>query len=251
MKYLTLEYDVNRPVKKAVSVPLDSECGIGVRVMKDGEAVEGADIGVDGLSAGNPAEHAGYKTFVFGSGSVPSKRVLGVKVSKGGTQDVGSVHLNLTKRGSANREWHPDFSTAGKQLSAVTEWLGDEIELSPTQLVCDFELSCCLNDGTVLSTFSMPGTYKYSLNNGFTEYHNVDGERWEDNQGNAFDKIEILSWNETIVKTNTGLNWGTSDVMRTGYCGMTLKFRQGGSESLSAEFQLEVSETDLGFARLG
>lgn len=145
----------------------------------------------------------------------------------------------------------PNFSTAGKQLSAVTEWLGDEIELSPTQLVCDLELSCCLTDGTVLSTFSMPSTYKYSLNNGLTEYSNIDGEHWEDNQGNVFDKIEIFDWNYAIVRTKTGLDWGTYDVMRTCYCDMTLKFRQGGSESLSAKFQIGVSEADLGYIEVG
>jgi hypothetical protein len=35
-EYITVNYDVNRPSNKVVSVPLDSQYGLAVKVYKDG-----------------------------------------------------------------------------------------------------------------------------------------------------------------------------------------------------------------------
>ena len=49
-EYQTLEYDMNSPVDKAVSVPLDSVYGLAVKVIKDGVPVE---LSGSELSVGN------------------------------------------------------------------------------------------------------------------------------------------------------------------------------------------------------
>lgn len=46
MKYITLEYDMNSPRDKAVSVPLDSDYGLAVKVYKNGALLQ-STISVD------------------------------------------------------------------------------------------------------------------------------------------------------------------------------------------------------------
>lgn len=84
MKYLTLEYDVNSPRDKAVSVPLDSDYNLAVKVFKDGEQVElsGAELLVDEQQANEVMK--GYSLFELSTGSTACTKELNVEVNKSG-----------------------------------------------------------------------------------------------------------------------------------------------------------------------
>lgn len=44
MKYTKIDFDFNRPTRKSLTIPLDSEYGIGIRAVKDGQVIEDTDI---------------------------------------------------------------------------------------------------------------------------------------------------------------------------------------------------------------
>ena len=71
MKYYTLEYDMNRPYNRQITMPLLSRQGVAVAVLKDGRRLDlvSGDVEVQGAEAG--PEHGGYLTFELSSGAEP------------------------------------------------------------------------------------------------------------------------------------------------------------------------------------
>lgn len=65
-QYYTIDYDLNRPTNKIVSAPLNSDFGVGVRMWRDGSALD-SDITVGGISSSGT--RGGYQLFDLSTGS--------------------------------------------------------------------------------------------------------------------------------------------------------------------------------------
>lgn len=80
MNYYTIDYDVNRPMANQMTVPMNSEYGIGVRVIKDNEPVnlEMGELSVNGMSATSQVN--GYNLYELSSGNDTGMNTLDVAV---------------------------------------------------------------------------------------------------------------------------------------------------------------------------
>jgi hypothetical protein len=65
-KYYTIDYDLNRPTNKIVSAPLNSNFGVGVRMWRNGSALD-SDITVGGIASSGT--RGGYKLFDLSTGN--------------------------------------------------------------------------------------------------------------------------------------------------------------------------------------
>lgn len=65
-KYYTIDYDLNRPTNKIVPAPLNSDFGVGVRMWRDGSALD-SDITVGGIASSGT--RGGYQLFDLSTGS--------------------------------------------------------------------------------------------------------------------------------------------------------------------------------------
>lgn len=84
MKYQILEYNANQPIMKQLTVPLESEFGIAVKVTKDGEQLElsSSDVTVGGIQASDV--RGGYVLADLSSGSAPSLYRADISISADG-----------------------------------------------------------------------------------------------------------------------------------------------------------------------
>lgn len=82
MNYYTIDYDVNRPMENQITVPMNSEYGIGVRVIKDNEPVnlEMGELSVNGMSATSQVN--GYNLYELSSGNDTGMNTLDVEARK-------------------------------------------------------------------------------------------------------------------------------------------------------------------------
>ena len=99
MKYATIEYDFNRPSNKVLKEPLDSDYGIAVRILKDGELVEG-DLSVDGISATTTTDT--WQLFDLSTGSTPCTKNYTVGID--GVNGSFNLQVNETDLGYINVE---------------------------------------------------------------------------------------------------------------------------------------------------
>lgn len=65
-QYYTIDYDLNRPTNKIVSAPLNSDFGVGVKMWRDGSALD-SDITVGGNAS--TGTRGGYQLFELSTGS--------------------------------------------------------------------------------------------------------------------------------------------------------------------------------------
>jgi hypothetical protein len=97
MKYYKLEYDMNRPSVKGISVPTDSDYGVAVKVYRNNQLLTG-DISVGGLSA---TEGSGnWKLVELESGSTATTGKLDVDFHKPSTLEgdfTGEVSAKNTR----------------------------------------------------------------------------------------------------------------------------------------------------------
>lgn len=98
MKYATIEYDFNRPTNKVLKEPLDSDYGIAVRILKDGELVEG-DLSVGGNSATTTTDT--WQLFDLSTGSTPCTKNYEVKC---GEEGIFNLQVNEADLGYINVE---------------------------------------------------------------------------------------------------------------------------------------------------
>ena len=90
MKVQTLDYNLNQPMAKQITVPLNSTFGVAVKVTKDGEA---ADIAMDELSVGGltaVSQVDGYNIYELSSGDAGQMNSLNVDVDKPATVQAES-----------------------------------------------------------------------------------------------------------------------------------------------------------------
>lgn len=82
MNYYTIDYDVNRPMANQMTVPMNSEYGIGVRIIKDNEPMnlEMGELSVNGISATSQVN--GYNLYELSSGNDTGTNTLEVEASK-------------------------------------------------------------------------------------------------------------------------------------------------------------------------
>lgn len=93
MKYYTLEYDMNRPYNRQITMPLLSRQGVAVAVFKDGRKLDlgPGDVEVQGAEAG--PEHGGYLTFELSSGAEPGLSEKAVSLQKPSTAEGSGVYV--------------------------------------------------------------------------------------------------------------------------------------------------------------
>ena len=65
-QYYTIDYDLNHPTNKIVSAPLNSNFGVGVKMWRDGSALD-SDITVGGIASSGT--RGGYQLFDLSTGS--------------------------------------------------------------------------------------------------------------------------------------------------------------------------------------
>lgn len=149
MNYYTIDYDVNRPMANQITVPMNSEYGIGVRIIKDNEPVnlEMGELSVNGMSATSQVN--GYNLYELSSGNVETMKSLDVIAYK---EAEGETFENtVIARQPSNREAVITIS-----LDAVLEGT----EIAPSNIAV-FEMSSSLTP----NAGGDPITETYSLDN--------------------------------------------------------------------------------------
>lgn len=237
-EYQVLEYDVNSPVEKAVSVPLDSVYGLAVKVFKDGEPVElsGDELSVGGQTGQGEAD--GYSLFVLSSGSEPCSKQLDVEVSKSGgeTYEYGET---------------TEVSQALNRETKFTIQLGAFLSgyvIAPSN-ISEFEMSSTMTPDAggdpVAETYELSNLQFYGRAPDGTIggwWKIVDG-RWSDNVGIVTaDTITLETTGTRNVEIRTSKTYPKS----TGTAAFKLVFKFGDGEDLSTKFKLVVQEKDMG-----
>lgn len=103
MNFYTLEYDCNTPVTQQINVPTNTDYMVGIKVKKDGEAV---DISPSNITVGDfemDAEKTnGYVTYKASTGDDASFRQFDVRVDTLmdaiDSSDLSSLSVTITKR---------------------------------------------------------------------------------------------------------------------------------------------------------
>lgn len=80
MKYQTIVFDVNKPTLKQVKVPLESDYGVAVKCLKDGQYVEDATFTLDGEQPSDV--HNGWSLFQLSADSEQVAQCLTLEVSQ-------------------------------------------------------------------------------------------------------------------------------------------------------------------------
>lgn len=102
MNYYTIDYDVNRPMANQITVPMNSEYGIGVRVIRDNEPVnlEMGELSVNGISATSQVN--GYNLYELSSGNGTGMNLIDVDVQSGIYGQVTNVAERINARPSVS-----------------------------------------------------------------------------------------------------------------------------------------------------
>ena len=102
--YITVDYDINQPSNKVVTVPIDSDYNLAVRVFKDGEQVElsGTELLVDEQQATEVVN--GYSLFDLSTGSTACTKEFGVEVNKSSGEKYEYEGTLSARQPLANRE---------------------------------------------------------------------------------------------------------------------------------------------------
>lgn len=125
-EYITVNYDVNRPSNKVVSVPLDSQYGLAVKVYKDGHQAElsSSQISVDGQYSSGTLR--GYHLFELSSGSIPCVNQFDVVVDK---QERRTIEGSKESSNSSTKPTIIYFYLPGKPLDEMTLKAKDFIQV--------------------------------------------------------------------------------------------------------------------------
>lgn len=109
---------------KTIKVPLDSDYGVAVKVLKNGERLELDAITVDGHQAAG--ERNGWQLYELSSGSTPCIKHLEVEA----VGQAASTHYGMTKTGSYTNPI--PFPVSSRLLSASLSEAGveDTIQLN-------------------------------------------------------------------------------------------------------------------------
>lgn len=94
MKYKIIECDMARPSAQSITVPLNSQYGVAVRVKENGTSVT---VPTGGLKVGgfSPTETiSDMSLFKFSSGTIPKTNSMNVEVALPSTveQDIDTTH---------------------------------------------------------------------------------------------------------------------------------------------------------------
>ena len=104
MKVQTIKYDVDKPTPQQITVPLNSDYSLGVKVYKDGEQIElkSNQLSVDGEVA--TGQENSYNIFELSSGSDVGMKQLDVEM-QGGLQGEISLHEEGVGGPRAVKQW--------------------------------------------------------------------------------------------------------------------------------------------------
>lgn len=91
MKYITAKFDYATPIRRQISVPLDSNCGVAVKTYRNGEEIKNPTIVVDGSPT---LVKRGWACHDFTTGSQPGNTEFEVEASFNDIQPAGSVLVN-------------------------------------------------------------------------------------------------------------------------------------------------------------
>lgn len=160
--YITVDYDINQPSNKVVTVPIDSDYNLAVRVFKDGEQVElsGTELLVDEQPATEVVN--GYSLFDLSTGSTACTKELGVEVNKVSGEIYEYEDTLSARQPLANRE------------SIITINLGtflSGVEISPSN-ISQFEMTSSLTP----NAGGDPITETYELSRAEFYGHDIGGQ---------------------------------------------------------------------------
>lgn len=229
MKVYTNKFDLAKPITNQITVPLNSDYGVAVKVKKDGEYVEGASVTVDGKNADELAD--GWKVVELTSGNAPVTKTLDVEVSKDTTLYVDKQEV-VSK---ANAVPFPVTHSIYIPLSAEipdgtfvkTEWLKP----------MDVNATLSSESGTEEYDFSKYNDpFPILLNNGTQNValtHKDDVGTWVP----LTDSFVASSLQIRLKPTIPGNSTVSADI----------KFNLDSGDGFSSKFKLQVQEQDLGY----
>ena len=228
MTYKTLEYNMNYPFFKQVTVPLESTYGIAVRIVKNGQVLPllaQDDIVVNGQSG--VGTQGTWQLFQLSSGSVPQTKMLSVNayVPKDSTHYsmVGTQTLNanfpLSDAGLG------DLARLDAPSTKLSAWFGGQQITADGDLVVSPEGKSALSDMYFLDTDAEPQVWvNAQLTAQTTEaIYTTDGGFVR-----AKGSVPASSTAEVRVVFDTDIDNGTEN----------------------ASFKLQVQEQDLGYIEI-
>lgn len=169
MRYYKLEYDMNRPSTKSLSVPTNSDYGVAVKVYRDGELVNG-DLSVGGLSATTKGDWKLVELSCGGTGIYP----LDVEVEAAPSTHVEITDEPFTATGSVPfgivtiNVYLPYFKDI-PALSGLTEIKAEDVK--------NFVASGTVTQGETVTEFNKQDFKLYTSSNK-NYYLSPDGKGW-------------------------------------------------------------------------
>ena len=127
-KYYTIDYDLNRPTNKIVSAPLNSNFGVGVRMWRNGSALN-SDIKVGGIASSGT--RGGYKLFDLSTGNketITDYEVLGADKFNLRVYETNKNYIEKWSGSEPTPQWEViSGSTTFKADTTTTEEVSSEL----------------------------------------------------------------------------------------------------------------------------
>lgn len=97
MKYISIEFDANRPIVNMTTTPFNSKYGVAIKVIKNGSVLDlsGDEIAIDG--AENKGKQGDWNLFEFESGNTPSITTKNVVVNSSNLSATFKLQISIRK----------------------------------------------------------------------------------------------------------------------------------------------------------
>ena len=228
MKYITAKFDYAAPVRRRISVPLDSECGLAVKTYLNGEEIENPAIVVDGSPA---IVKRGWACHDFTTGSQPGNTEFEVEASFNDIEPSGSVLVN----------WKDELSAVPTHYSVEIPWSdlgisdGSKLMAQGTDLVAYI-------DGKPYAPEIPSGTDSPSfyVHNGEYAWYLADG-KWVNTDDDEVDYIE---------EEGSGCFYIEGNVSAVHEVRLAGRIQLGQLKELSQKFYVDVKAEDKGYFEL-
>ena len=241
MRVATVEYSANQPTPQQIIVPTNSKYAVGVKVYKDGAAVDCSldEIKVDGLSA--VSQRAGYNVYELSSGGNPSIDTLAIVAEKKSSVDYSAA-------GTATWSGAPIIPAIPIRPEM------DILPLSATDLsgittinaadMAEYELTATLS--------TADGTTAYSLLPLIWADASDINTKWQIEDG-AFKNITnpaIVSNAITVAPNGKFFATSMSQLNKAGAITCDYNIKVDSNDGFDGRFALQVMQRDLGYIEI-
>lgn len=233
MKVQTLEYNANQPMPQQIAVPTNSVYAVGVKVIKDGEVIDG-DLSVDGVSASTKI--ADYKIVQLSSESAETMKALDVVI------DCQSTVESILSGQAEKMSSAPMAIKNNVTLVALSATPLSSLETLPASYVTKFDASYVLSSASGVTDPVDVGRDNKTLTINVNNLYILDNDKWWNPQtGVITDEVAIDS---TTVLQARQITANAQNII------VDYNFTVDSQDSFNSKFPLQVMQKDMGYIEI-